>query len=94
MTDVESRLIQKLGKQKAIAALEAVGKDMDFIKAIQTSLGKELLSGWMDDWLMLLGKIATNTATEEDRVGFLIIDKYLTGAAKRIAHYYQITGGH
>ena len=94
MNDVETKLIQKMGRQKAVALLEAAGKDVDYyIRAVQTTVGKELLTYWMDEWKSLLGKIVAGTNDEHDRLSFVVIDRYLSDAAKRVAHYYQIKGG-
>ena len=91
MNDSELKdFVQKFGKKKAEFMLSAIGKDQGFIDAIQKPIGKELLGGWLDDWKSLLSLIVNGQASEEERVEFVVVDRKLTEAAKRIAHYYQI----
>ena len=63
------QLARKMGQRNASALLSALGRDKQFMNAIETSVGQEILKGITDRmeqivWLMIDEKSGTKEAAE------------------------------
>lgn len=87
------QLAMKFGIKNVNAQIEELRKTRPFIESLRTTVGKELIYDWMEDWSTLFGRIVNDAATPEEKMAFIIIDKKLNEAAKKIAKYYQMKTG-
>lgn len=82
---------QYKGKNK-VETINLVGRGRQFVAALKSPIGKELLSDLAQDWANLLIKIVNGSNTDEERMKFIVLDEVSTLWAKRIAGYYEAEG--
>lgn len=78
--------LSKMGERGA-KTLKILGKMQDFITAVNTPIGKELMDDLITEHEMLLLRIARFEATEEDKADYKAVSRLLGTWASKIAKY-------
>ena len=73
--------------EKGARTLSVLGKKREFIVALNTTVGQELMASMIDKHEELLVKIATFSASEEDKANYRAIGWVLGIFAEKIAQY-------
>lgn len=63
---------------------DLLGKELDFIEAIQTDFAKELLAMWLDEANRLLEKIVNEKADENEKAEFRVMRRMIDRIIDRI----------
>jgi hypothetical protein len=80
------RYVEKMG-ERGKKTLSILGKKQDFIVAINTKIGEELMGDLIEMHESLLVKIATLSATDEDKADYKAVGKLLGIFASKVADY-------
>jgi len=75
------------GRKRAIDVVAALGQLDKYLDAVSTEVGQELLRDDVEDFERLLGKIAEESATPEEKAEYRVIKRRIQKMASRIDAY-------
>ena len=74
-------------KRRGERTLSLLGKHQEFIVAMNTDVGKEILSDLVREHELLLDKIASLGVTDEEKMQYVIVRKMLLLWSEKIAAF-------
>lgn len=80
------KYLEKFGKRGEMT-LSVLGKDIDFIEALNSEIGHELLKDLAERHERLLNVISEIKATDEEKIEYLVVRRMLLEWGSKISNY-------
>ena len=80
------KYLEKFGKRGEMT-LSVLGKDIDFIEALNSEIGHELLKDLAERHERLLNVISEIKATDEEKIEYLVVRRMLSEWGSKISNY-------
>jgi hypothetical protein len=87
LTKGEADIYLEKMKKRGERTLSLLGQHQSFISAINTEIGKELLSDLIREHELLLNKISSLEVTDEEKMQYRVVRKMILIWSERITAY-------